>query len=94
MAARIHALNRRLKDGLAGMSHVTLLTPRADALSAGIVVFSVDRLSPARGRGGPGAAADRRHDDALQPVARAAGAGAAQHPGEVDRVLAAVRALR
>ena len=35
VAARIHALNRRLKAGLAGMGHVTLITPRSDALSAG-----------------------------------------------------------
>ncbi len=43
---RIHALARHLKEGLAGMQHVTLYTPMDDALSAGIVCFMVDGLSP------------------------------------------------
>lgn len=41
VAARIHALNAQLKDGLAAMGHVKLLTPRDPALSAGLVVFEV-----------------------------------------------------
>ena len=43
---RIHQLNRQLKEGLAGMNHVTLHTPMADDLSAGIVCFEVDGMSP------------------------------------------------
>jgi len=35
VAARIHALNRRCKDGLATMKHITLLTPHRDDLSSG-----------------------------------------------------------
>ncbi len=94
VAARIHALNRRLKAGLGAMSHVTLLTPRADALSAGIVVFSVDRLSP----GAVVAALRRRGIVATvtpydPPHARLA-PGLLNTPAEVDRVLAAVRGLR
>jgi len=46
VAARIHELNRQLKEGLAGMKHVTLHTPMADNLSAGIVCFEVDGMSP------------------------------------------------
>lgn len=46
IAARIHALNRQLKEGLAEMGHVTLHTPQADDLSAGIVCFEVKGLSP------------------------------------------------
>ena len=46
VAARIHALNRRLKEGLAGMPHVELHTPRSDRLSAGLVCFDVRRMSP------------------------------------------------
>jgi isopenicillin-N epimerase len=44
--ARVHSLNRYVKDGLATMPHVTLHTPRSDALSAGIVCFSVSGLTP------------------------------------------------
>ena len=94
VASRIHALNRRLKQGLAAMSHVTLLTPRADALSAGIVVFSVDRLSP----GAVIAALARRRIVATvtpyTPSYARLAPGLLNTPGEVDRVLAAVRALR
>lgn len=43
--ARIHALNRRMKEGLAEMPHVTLYTPPGDALSSGITCFDVDGLS-------------------------------------------------
>jgi isopenicillin-N epimerase len=46
IAARIHALNRYVKEGLAAMTHVTLHTPRSDSLSAGIVCFSVRGMSP------------------------------------------------
>jgi isopenicillin-N epimerase len=94
VAARIHGLNRRLKDGLAGMGHVRLLTPRSDALSAGIVVFSVDRLSP----GAVVAALRRRRIVATQtpysPSHARLAPGLLNTPGEVDRVLAAIRALR
>jgi isopenicillin-N epimerase len=92
--ARIHELNRRLKQGLAAMSHVTLLTPRSDALSAGITVFSVDRLSP----GAVVAALARRRIVATEtpysPSHARLAPGLLNTPGEVDRVLAAVRALR
>jgi isopenicillin-N epimerase len=46
VAARIHALNRQLKEGLARMPKVKLYTPAADALSAGLVCFDVAGLSP------------------------------------------------
>jgi selenocysteine lyase/cysteine desulfurase len=44
---RIAALATRCKDGLAGMSHVRLITPRDPAISAGLVCFMVDGLEPA-----------------------------------------------
>jgi selenocysteine lyase/cysteine desulfurase len=92
--ARIHALNRRLKDGLASMPHVTLLTPRSDSLSAGIVVFSVARLSP----NAVVAALGRRRIVATvtpyTPSHPRLAPGLLNTPGEVDRVLAAVRRLR
>jgi isopenicillin-N epimerase len=94
VAARIHALNRRLKAGLGAMSHVTVLTPGADALSAGIVVLSVDRLSP----GAVVAALARRRIVATvtpySPSHARLAPGLLNTPGEVDRVLAAIRALR
>lgn len=46
IAERTHALSRQLKEGLAGMAHVRLLTPQADDLSAGIICFDVEGLSP------------------------------------------------
>jgi selenocysteine lyase/cysteine desulfurase len=47
VAARIHELGTQVKQGLAGMSHVTLHTPMAPELSAGIICFEVARLKPA-----------------------------------------------
>ena len=44
--ARIHALNRQLKEGLAAMDHVHLHTPVSDELSAGINCFEVSGMSP------------------------------------------------
>jgi isopenicillin-N epimerase len=46
VAARTHELARQLKEGLARMPHVALHTPRLDSLSAGIVSFDVQGLSP------------------------------------------------
>jgi selenocysteine lyase/cysteine desulfurase len=46
IAARIHEMNTRIKEGLAGMRHVTLHTPRAAELSAGLVAFEVAGLTP------------------------------------------------
>jgi isopenicillin-N epimerase len=46
VAARIHELNRHMKDELAKLPRVTVLTPRADELSGGIVCFLVEGLAP------------------------------------------------
>jgi isopenicillin-N epimerase len=43
---RVHELCRRLKEGLADMPHVTLVTPLEDHLSAGIVSFDVRGFKP------------------------------------------------
>jgi selenocysteine lyase/cysteine desulfurase len=45
VADRIHALNRRLKEGLATMDHIILRTPLAEDLSAGITCFEVAGLA-------------------------------------------------
>jgi selenocysteine lyase/cysteine desulfurase len=47
VAERTHELAGQLKEGLGGMSHVTLHTPRSNQLSAGIVSFDVEGLSAA-----------------------------------------------
>jgi isopenicillin-N epimerase len=91
---RIHALNGRLKAGLASMSHVALATPRADALSAGLVCFSVDRMSP----DAVVAALRRRRIIATvtpydPPYARLA-PGLFNTPADVDRVVRTIRSLR
>lgn len=44
--ARTHALASQLKEGLASMDHVKLITPMSDELSAGIVCFDVVGRSP------------------------------------------------
>ncbi|MDE3017483.1 MAG: aminotransferase class V-fold PLP-dependent enzyme [Nitrospirota bacterium] len=48
IAERIHALNRQLKEGLVRMKHVRVHTPMAEDLSAGIVCFEIDGLTPAQ----------------------------------------------
>jgi selenocysteine lyase/cysteine desulfurase len=46
VTARIHELGARCKDGLAKLPKVKLHTPRAEALSAGLVCFEVEGLTP------------------------------------------------
>jgi isopenicillin-N epimerase len=46
VAARTHELNRQMKEGLAAMDHVELVTPMSDDLSAGIICFDVNGRSP------------------------------------------------
>jgi selenocysteine lyase/cysteine desulfurase len=46
VTARIHELAAQCKDGLAKLPKVKLHTPRAEALSAGLVCFEVDGLPP------------------------------------------------
>jgi isopenicillin-N epimerase len=94
IARRIHALNTRLKAGLASMPHVTLVTPQSTALSAGLVCFTVDRLSP----GAVVEALRRRRIIATvtpydPPYARLA-PGLLNTPADVDRALRAIRSLR
>jgi isopenicillin-N epimerase len=76
------------------MPHVTLVTPRSDALSAGLVCFAVDRFSPSA----VVAALRRRRIIATvtpydPPYARLA-PGLLNAPADVDRALRAIRSLR
>jgi isopenicillin-N epimerase len=91
--ARIHALNRRLKDGLAGMPHVTLHTPRADALSAGLVCFTVRRLDPGRVVSRLRARGIVATQTPYDPSYARLGAGLLNTQAEVARTLREIRAL-
>ena len=93
--ARVHELNRQCKEGLAAMPHVTVHTPLADELSAGITSFEVRgykteeviaRLQAQR------IIATKAPYRYLQYVRFTP--GILNTPEEVDRALAAVRQLR
>jgi selenocysteine lyase/cysteine desulfurase len=91
--ARIHELNRQCKQGLAAMKHVTLHTPMADEVSAGIITFDVAGLKPDD-------VVKRLHAKRIvasttpyaQSYARLA-PGLLNTPQEVETVLAEIRAL-
>ena len=93
VTARIHELNRQLKEGLAAMTHVRLHTPLDEELSAGLVCFELAGLSPQ-------GVVDRLHAAGIVATvtpyatsyARLA-PGLLNSPEEVDQVLAAIRAL-
>jgi isopenicillin-N epimerase len=93
VAARIHELNSQIKEGLAGMSHVTLYTPRDPSLSAGLVCFEVAGLTP-------DAVVDRLRARQIvatttpyNPSYARLAAGLFNTPDEVETVLREVRAL-
>jgi selenocysteine lyase/cysteine desulfurase len=46
VAARTHALARRLKEGLRELRRVRLITPQSGALSSGLVCFAVEGYDP------------------------------------------------
>lgn len=46
ITSRTHALARQLKEGLARLPHVRLITPTDERLSAGIVCFDVEGMPP------------------------------------------------
>ncbi|MBM4439789.1 MAG: aminotransferase class V-fold PLP-dependent enzyme [Candidatus Rokubacteria bacterium] len=94
VAERTHALARQLKEGLAGMAHVTLRTPMADDLSAGIVCFDVDGRSA---HAAVQALRDRGIVATVTPYAELhvrMAPSIYNTPDDVDRALRAVRALR
>jgi selenocysteine lyase/cysteine desulfurase len=93
IGARIAELNARIKDGLAKMPQVTLHTPRDPALSAGINCFEIARLTPQQV---VARLLDRRIVASTSPYKVTyprLSAGIMNTPEEVDRALAAVRAL-
>ena len=92
--ARVHALNRRCREGLAAMPHVTLHTPLPEELSAGITAFDVNGMKSDE--------AKRRLLDAgiIATVAPYPSALLRLTPGifnteaEIDRALEVIDALR
>jgi isopenicillin-N epimerase len=91
--ARIHALARRLKAGLAALPRVRVYTPAFDELSAGIVCFEVAGLSP-------GVVVDRLDGRRIvatltpyTPTYARLAPGLLNTPADVDRAVAALRAL-
>ena len=93
IATRTHALNRRFKRGLAQMRHVRLYTPQSDRVSAGIVCFDVRDFSPEtvvdrlRARGIIATATP------YSPSYARVSPSILNTPSEVDRALAAIRAM-
>lgn len=93
VAARTAELAAQLKQGLAAMPHVTLHTPMATRLSAGIVSFDVEGLSSNQT---VDRLRERRVLASVAPYARPTvrvTPSIRNSPAEVDRVLAEVRGL-
>lgn len=91
---RIHELNAQFREGLAKMPHVTLYTPRAPELASGMVCFDVKGMTQKqvikRLVEKNGILASRTP----YPVSYARVAFGIQNtPEEVERTLAAVRAM-
>jgi selenocysteine lyase/cysteine desulfurase len=94
IAARIQEQATRLKDGLAAIPSVTLITPRDPNLSAGLVMCDVDGLSA-------NAAVDKLRASRIvasatpyaQPYLRF-GPSIVTTPDQVDQAIKAVAALR
>jgi isopenicillin-N epimerase len=93
IAARIAELNTRIKDGLAKIPKVTLHTPKDPAISAGINCFEVAGFTPQQV---VAKLLDRRIVASTSPYKVTyprLSAGIMNTPEEIDRALAAVRAL-
>lgn len=93
IAERIHALNDQMKEALASMPHVVLHTPRGSHLSAGIVCFDLEGLTPAEVVARLQA---KRILATTTPYALSharVGAGITNSPAEVETTLREIRAL-
>lgn len=95
VAARIHQLNRLVKEGLAEAPRVHVRTPLSDDLSGGIVCFEVDGLDPhqvvagLRRRGIVASVTPGFYERSYARLAP----GLLTLEADVERTLAAVRAL-
>jgi selenocysteine lyase/cysteine desulfurase len=91
--SRVRSLAARLKDGLAEVRGVRLLTPRSPSLSAGLVVLDVDGVDPGEA---VARLAARGIVASVTPYARRAlrfGPGIVNTPAEIDAAVSAVAAL-
>jgi selenocysteine lyase/cysteine desulfurase len=93
IAARIHALNYRLKQGLTTIPNVRVYTPMAEELSAGLAVFDVAGMQPQ-------AVVDQLHarnviatTTPYSPSYPRLAAGLLNNEDQVDRVIEEVRAI-
>lgn len=94
VAGRTHQLARTLKDGLAEISGVTVITPRGEELSAGIVCFALESLSAREAVDVLGTR--HRIVASVTPYAEELlrlGPSIANDPEDVEAALRAVRAL-
>jgi selenocysteine lyase/cysteine desulfurase len=95
VAARVHELNRQVKEGLAKQPRVKLATPMADEVSAGINCFTVDGQTPAQTVNrlrAKGVVASVTPPFYSPPYARLS-AGLVTVESDVERALGAVRAV-
>lgn len=93
IADRVRELNHQVKEGMRGIRGVTLRTPMADDVSAGIVCFEVEGLAPADA---VHRLAERRIYASVTPYATKyarVSFSAFNTPEEVETALRALRAL-
>jgi selenocysteine lyase/cysteine desulfurase len=93
VAERTHTLAAALKDGLAGIAKVHLRTPRDPGLSAGIVCCEVDGLSAGEAVNRLRAAKVHASPTPYTPSYLRFGPSILTTESDVDKALAAVRAL-
>jgi selenocysteine lyase/cysteine desulfurase len=93
VAARIHALNRQFKEGLAALPHVRLRTPMSDELSCGIDCFEVKGMTPQQ-------VVEKLNDARItasvtpyRVLYARASFGLLNCPAEVEKTLAVIRGL-
>jgi selenocysteine lyase/cysteine desulfurase len=93
LAARIAELNSRCREGLAGMKHVTLHTPRSSELAGPVACFEVRGLSAEEVTNRLAAKRIRTNTSPYATSYARIAVGIMNTPEEVDRALAAVRSL-
>ncbi len=94
IAARIHELNGRLKEGLASTKALRLITPRSADLSAGIVCFDAGGRNPSQLVNGPlKAAGISASVTPYTPPYVRLGASIVTSEAEVDKAIEACRKL-
>lgn len=91
---RTQELATRLKDGLAGIPHVTLATPRSPELSAGLVCCSIEGMAPMEAVGRLHASKVIASVTPYDPPLLRFGTSIVTTPEQVDQAVKAVSALK